>query len=88
MTNIEQAIKKILDGGTKIVSFTYDGKARNVLIGANACGTQGVWGEQINRAVRKYNGKKYLVARVMNDKDSCIKCFNLDKIFNPSPALS
>lgn len=82
-TNIEKAIESILKGGTRIVSFDYDGKRRNVLIGANEIEAQGPWGEQLNRAIRVNKGRKFLVARVQNDPVQ-IKAFALDKILNPS----
>jgi hypothetical protein len=85
---IEKQINKILEGGTKIVSFDYAGKRRNVLVGASDCAYQGPWGNQENRAIRSNGGKLYLVARVNNDKAAAIKCFDLDKIENPSPALA
>lgn len=84
---IEQAIQSILDQGTKIVSFDYHGKRRNVLIGANEISAQGPWGDQLNRAIRVHRGRKYLVARVQNDVVP-IKAFPLDLIENPSPALA
>jgi len=39
---IEAQINKIIRGGTKIVSFDYSGKRRNVLVGTNDCTGQGV----------------------------------------------
>jgi hypothetical protein len=85
MKNLEQSILNILRRGTKIVSFDYNGKARNVLIGAKEIEKQGTWGEQLNRAIRVHGGVKYLVARVQNEGPTpTIKAFQLDLIENPS----
>lgn len=87
-TQIEQAIDKILASGTRCASFTYNGKRRNVLIGAKVIqeGTP-LWGVQVNRAIREHNGKRYLVAKVQNDESATIKCFELSKIENPCAIL-
>jgi hypothetical protein len=84
MSNIVKALDKILERGTKIVSFEYDGEARNVLIGANgAIEGNPVWGKQINRAIRAYKGALYLVG-IDNNDGHTFKTFKLDKIENPS----
>lgn len=88
MNNIENAINNILKAGTKIVSFDYDGKRRNVLIGAKEVENQGPWGVQLNRAIRENKGRKFLVARVQNEGAETIKAFALDKIENPCGVLA
>jgi hypothetical protein len=84
MSDMVNALNKILDHGTKIVSFNYENEPRNILVGANAAqdGTP-VWGEQINRAIRAYKGVLYLVG-IDNNDGHTFKIFKLDKIENPS----
>ena len=88
MTNIEQKIKEILARGTRIVSFDYNGKRRNVLVGDKGAAFQGQWGVQKDRAIRENGSRKYLIARPMNDNTAPFKAFALDKIENPSPILT
>jgi len=85
---IENKINQILKRGTRVVSFDYHGKRRNVLVGASQIANDGVWGVQENRAIRKHNGKSYLVGIVNNDHAATVKCFALDKISNPSAVLA
>jgi hypothetical protein len=95
-TSIEIAIEAILRKGTRIASFTYDGERRNVLIGASEIANQGPWGVQENRAIRRHNGKTFLVARVHNEGGVRlpsggvlrIKAFDLAKIQSPSYVLA
>jgi hypothetical protein len=85
-SNMEIALEKIVASGTKIVSFKYNDRVRNVLVGSNLAGT-GVptWGHQANRALRVHDGKTYLVGLCMNEgRAGVVKTFALDKIQNPS----
>ena len=85
MSKIEKAVNKILNSGTKIVSFDYDGKRRNALIGSSASLQPPVWGHVENRAIRSHGGRKYLVALVNNESDGRrFKTFNISKIKNAS----
>lgn len=84
----QEQIEKILKLGTRCVSFDYNDKRRNVLVGASEIANQGVWGNQLNRAIRMHNGQAYLVGIVNNDNESHVKCFNLKHISNPSPVLA
>ena len=86
--NIEAKINEILARGTRIVSFTYDNKRRNVLVGDKGAAFQGVWGRQMNRAIRVNGSRKFLIARPMNDDTAPFKAFALDKIENPCPILA
>lgn len=88
MKNIESALNEIVAGGTKIVSFNYDGETRNVLVGANVCASgDPVWGVQVNRALRVHGNRKYLIGLENNRGDNRpIKAFALDKIQNFSIA--
>lgn len=81
------ALNRILARGTRIVSFDYDGKARNVLVGSKraAEGTP-VWGSNLNRAIREHGGQRYLLA-IDNNDDHTIKTFALDKIERPCALL-
>jgi len=84
MSNIVNALNKILDKGTKIVSFDYDGQLRNILVGANtAVKGDPVWGVQVNRAIRTHKGNFYLVG-IDNNDNHCFKAFNVKGIQNPS----
>ena len=87
--SIRQLIEGVLPLGTRIVSFEYNGKARNVVVGVNAA-IQGdpTWGTQVNRAIRKSDsGREYLVGLVRNEENpQQIKAFALDKIKNLSLA--
>jgi len=79
-----KTLNKMLDKGTKIVSFDYDGERRNVLVGANgAILGQPTWGKQINRALRIHRGSTYLVG-IDNNDQHIFKTFNVNKIVNPS----
>lgn len=85
--NTEQAINSILPKGTRIVSFDYNRRAHNVLVGANdAIAGSPAWGTQINRAFRvSRSGRKYLVGLVRNEgKGRVIKTFALENISNLS----
>lgn len=88
MTNIEQKINEILRKGTRFVSFKYNDKVRNVLVGDKGAAFQGPWGFQRDRAIRENGARKYLIARPMNDDSAPFKAFALDKIENPSAILT
>lgn len=81
--SIESRILKILEKGTRIVRFEYNGKLRNVLIGTSDALDEPRWGTVENRAIRSHNGKKFLVA-LDNLSSHKIKTFDLDKITFPS----
>lgn len=82
--SINSAVNSILAFGTKIVSFDYEGKRRNVLIGSKVGLKNPPWGHVENRAMRSHNGRKYLVGLVNNEGRRTFKTFNVDKIKNPS----
>ena len=82
-TSIESRILKILEKGTRIVRFEYNGKLRNVLIGTSDALDEPRWGIVENRAIRSHNGKKFLIGIDNNDARQ-IKSFELSKIENPS----
>lgn len=87
MNKTRQIIEKALRRGTKIVSFLYDSKVRNVVIGVNdAIRGAPAWGIQENRAIRvSKSGREYMVGLVRNeDNPRQIKAFALDKIQNLS----
>lgn len=66
-----RAIEKL---GTRVASFTYHGKKRNVIVGAST-----VNGPEGRSLAKSRDGNYYLVPRVMNDAIS-VKAFSLDKI--------
>lgn len=81
-TKLENAITNLLDRGTAIASFDYDGVSRNVIIGANASSLgDRQWGQMTNKAIIEHKGRKYLSARVNNDI-GYVKAFALSKISN------
>lgn len=84
MSTLRKSIETAISKGTRIVSFDYDNKTRNVLVGSNeAISGTPVWGKQINRAVRIHNGKEYLIAKCNNENGQHpIKAFELSKIQN------
>ena len=72
--------QNIVERGTGIRSFIYNGKARNVIIGPNSCLHKVSWGKEvIPRSVIEHKGKMYLVAQDNNDNDQ-IKAFDMNKI--------
>lgn len=81
--SIESRILKILEKGTRIVRFEYNGKLRNVLIGTSDALDEPRWGNVENRAIRSHNGKKFLIG-IDNLDNRQIKSFELSKIENPS----
>ena len=81
--SIESRILKILEKGTRIVRFEYNGKLRNVLIGTSDALDEPRWGTVENRAIRSHNGKKFLIG-IDNLDNRQIKSFELSKIQNPS----
>jgi hypothetical protein len=81
--SIESRILKILEKGTRIVRFEYNGKLRNVLIGTSDALDEPRWGKVENRAIRSHNGKKFLIG-IDNLDNRQIKSFELSKIENPS----
>lgn len=85
--NIRNRIEKLLARGTHIAGFTYHGKPRNVIIGANipTAGIGNGWGARANRAIRTHKGREFLICRVNNEENAySIKCFDLAQIVNPS----
>lgn len=85
MNDIVEAADRIVQGGTKIVSFLYAGKVRNVLVGSNAALGRPRWGRMVNRAIRQYRGNDYLVGLVNNEgAPRTFKTFRVDKIEEPS----
>lgn len=80
---IEKKVEKILEKGTRIVSFTHDGQRRNVLVGSNAALAVPVWGVQKNRGIRKLDGKTYLTG-IDNLDGRQFKAFAAAKIRNLS----
>lgn len=85
--NMNEALNRILARGTRIVSFSYSGERRNVLVGSKrASAGAPVWGRNLNRAVREYCGQLYLLG-IDNLDDHNIKTFALDKIEQPCALL-
>lgn len=82
--NMVDAVNRIVAKGTRIVSFNYSGKPRNVLIGSNRALGQPRWGKVVNRGLREYRGKLYAVGYVNNESKRTFKTFALDKIEDPS----
>jgi len=78
---ILESVDGILKRGTSFAGFDYHGKRRNVLVGAESCDGYLPWGEYVNRAIVKHNGKFYLCAVEMTD-GQMIKNFELSKISN------
>ena len=87
-TAIINAVDAILSKGTRVVSFVYGNKVRNVLVGANAA-AEGTprWGETLNRALR-VNGRDLFLVGIDNNDGHTIKTFNILKIENPCAALA
>ena len=87
--NLKKNIENMIKRGTSIVSFTYDGKRRNAVIGIKRA-MQGTpkWGFQTSRAIRNYRNEDYLVCQMNNDGPFYpIKTFKISKISNPSRNL-
>lgn len=74
-------VSEMLKRGTSFACFDYNGKRRHVLIGANVCENYPRWGNLVNRAIVKHNGKTFLVAIDKTDDDT-IKNFDIAKIEN------
>ena len=77
---IESLIKKIaaIEAlGTRVASFDYNGKRRNVIIGA-----ANIQGSEYRSLAKSTHGDWFIVPRVMNDPDATIKAFRLDRISN------
>ena len=68
-----EAIEKM---GTRVASFTYHGKRRNVIVGANTLSGIPSEGRSFTKS---QDGNYYLVPRVMNDTIPH-KAFRLDRI--------
>lgn len=83
MTVIEQKVQKIVENGTKIVSFKYGGKPRNVLVGSKMATESPVWGTQENRGIRK-NGRRVYLCGLDNLDGRRFKVFQSAKIRNLS----
>lgn len=83
MKKLEKKIIKILEKGTKIVSFNYFGVVYNVLIGANAVAGPGKGYSIMERGFRYFNGDTFLLGIVNEGSDlRRIKSFNLRFIDN------
>jgi hypothetical protein len=81
---IENRINDILAFGTKIVSFDYDGKRRNVLVGSKVGLDSPRWGHVVSRGVRRHGNRHYIVGLVNNEGQRNYKTFAVDKVLNPS----
>ena len=81
--SIESVTEAIASKGTRIVSFDYDGKSRNVLLGAMAADDYPAYGQKVNPILTVHQGKKY-IAGVDNNDGRQVKVFSVDKIRNPS----
>ena len=78
--NIESLVKKIAaieSLGTRVASFDYNGKRRNVIIGA-----ANIQGGEYRSLAKSTRGNWYMVPRVMNDPEGTVKAFRLDRISN------
>lgn len=76
---IERKAEKIVAFGTKIVSFKYEGKPRNVLVGSRKADGIPIWGRQVNRAIRK-NGERTFLTGLDNLDGRQFKVFAAAKI--------
>lgn len=86
--NLTKNISNLLSRGTTVVAFSYNDKRRNVIIGANiASATKAPWGRAVNKALVMHKGEFYLFGRVMNDRQSKVKCFKVSEMYAPSPIL-
>lgn len=74
-------VEKMLKRGTSFACFDYHGKHRHVHIGLKDLEDYPNWGEHINRAVVKHNGKKYLICKELSDNGTP-KNFNIEEIEN------
>ena len=81
--NIRLKTEKILKNGTRIVSFRYDGKLRNVLLGSYRADYYTPWGTALNEMLTEHNGKLF-IAGVDNNDGRIVKVFDVAKIENPS----
>jgi len=81
--SITKAVKAIETKGTRVVSFTYKNKTRNVIVGAHLPNRRAPWrgSKLITRSLVSYKGGTYLVPRVMNDNPKW-KAFDVTKIEN------
>ena len=87
MKNImAKRVAKIIEGGTKIIGFTYRNKPRNVIIGTKTCSDFiPNWGIKENSSILKYNGKRFLVGCENNlPEGRRVKIFAVNKIRNAS----
>lgn len=76
---IAQQIRKIEKLGTRIVSFTYHGKARNVLVGRRDMQATPKGATRLSRDIHLRNGKMQL--RGVDQNGDCgPKTFNLNEI--------
>jgi len=80
---IEEKVERIVRGGTKIVSFTYEGERRNVLVGSAIADGKPIWGKQKNRGIRKLGGRTFLCG-LDNLDGRRFKVFSAAKIRNLS----
>jgi len=77
-----KAVKAIERKGTRVVSFNYNGKTRNAIVGAKLPNGGPSWAEkEITRSLHYLDGNTYLVPRMMNDTHT-FKAFNVKKIKN------
>jgi hypothetical protein len=86
---LKEIVEKILSAkGAAIVSFDYNGKKRNGLIGFNSkkkgLGPR-VWGKHLSSAIVERNGKLFLSVQTNNEETEsghAFKSFELSKIEN------
>ena len=76
ITSLVKKIAAIEKLGTRVASFDYNGKRRNVIIGA-----ANLQGGKYRSLAQSKAGDWYIVPRVMNDSEK-VKAFRLDKISN------
>ena len=75
-------VRQIESLGTRVVSFVYKGKVRNVIVGANLPNGGPDWGRPLSRSLVAHKGNIYLIPRVRNDTEANYKAFDLEKIEN------
>jgi hypothetical protein len=79
--NITKAVNAIATKGTRVVSFEYNGRTRNAIVGANLPNGGPSWAESVTgrSLVKHENGHSYLIPRMMNEPVK-YKAFDVKKI--------
>lgn len=78
---LRNRIEQIVAKGAAIVSFDYNNKRRNAVIGYRPFGER-KWGHHVSKSIVANNGETFLTARMNNDSESTYKSFLLAGITN------